>query len=287
MIRAAISSSDCWASERRASSALDAVELLDQPGGRDRDRGLIRDRLDEPRVVGPPGLAPAGVDRERSEDPAGVEERRRHHRVDADLLDVVVRRRGVEESGVVEVVAGPRDARLEDGESGDPLLDLLVGVVRPLPGAVRRRRRRVVRPLQQAGIRVDQVDPGLVRGEQASGLVDGPLEDVAGALRRRDPGRDLAQALLLLGPPPELGPGAVQLGDQAGVLDRDRGLVGERLEELRPRFVVGVGPVAADGDRAERAVLAAERRGQDRAEAGRARRARPTARRGGSASSAR
>jgi hypothetical protein len=39
----------------------------------------------------------------------------------------------VEEARVVEVVAGPRDAGLEDGETGDALLDLLVGVVGPVP----------------------------------------------------------------------------------------------------------------------------------------------------------
>src|SRR4029078_10683535 len=86
----------------------------------------------------------------------------------------------------------------------------------------------------------------------------------AAPLRRRDRGGDLAQALLLLGPAAELRPGAVELGDQAGVLDRDRGLVGERLEELGARLVVDAVAVAADRDRPRRAVLATHRRGEDR-----------------------
>src|SRR4029078_12512451 len=86
----------------------------------------------------------------------------------------------------------------------------------------------------------------------------------AAPLRRRDPGGDLAQALLLLGPATELRPGAVELGDQAGFLERDRGLVGERLEELGARLVVDAVAVAADRDRPQRAVLATHRRGEDR-----------------------
>ena len=54
---------------------------------------------------------------------------------------------------------------------------------------------------------------------------DDVLEEVAGLADRGDPGGDLAQAALRVGPPGDLLAGAAQLLDQPGVLDRDRGLV--------------------------------------------------------------
>ncbi len=74
--------------------------------------------------------------------------------------------------------------------------------------------------------------------------------------------------MLRLRPPGELHPRPIQLLDQAGVLDRGRGLIGEALEEAGLVVVVGVGPVAADRDRAERAGFAAERCREDGSEAG-------------------
>ena len=53
-------------------------------------------------------------------------------------------------------------------------------------------------------------------------------------------GGDLAEGLLGVGPAGELVVRPVELGDEAGVLDRDRRLVGEGLEEAGLGVVVRV-----------------------------------------------
>ena len=83
-----------------------------------------------------------------------------------------------------------------------------------------------------------------VGANQAAGLRDDVLEDLARLAQDRDPGGDLAQRLLGLGAPGERVARAVQLGDQAPGPDRDRGLVGDRREQRGVGLGPGVGPLA-------------------------------------------
>ena len=67
--------------------------------------------------------------------------------------------------------------------------------------------------------------------EQPGGLVDDVLEELRRVADRGDPGRDLAERPLRVGPAAELGPRSVELLDEPGVRHRDRGLAGERLDQ--------------------------------------------------------
>ena len=81
-----------------------------------------------------------------------------------------------------------------------------------------------------------------------------------GLAQDRDPRGDLAQRLLRLRPPAEGLARTVELVDQAGRPDRDRGLVGDRLEQAAVLLAPRVGPAAEDGQRADRDALDGERR---------------------------
>ena len=95
--------------------------------------------------------------------------------------------------------------------------------------------------MQVAGRRVEEVEDHAVGPNQAAGLGDDVLEDLRRLAQDRDPGGDLAQRLLRLGPPGERLARAVELVDQAGRPDRDRRLVGDRLEQRRRRSRPSVG----------------------------------------------
>ena len=126
----------------------------------------------------------------------------------------------------------------------------------------------VVAPFDRARDGVEQVDDRAVGVEQAGGLLDDVLEQVARLADRGDPGGDLAEALLGFGPPGDLAPGAVQLLDQAGVLDGDRGLVRERADDVSVVVVERLGLGRIDLQGAERTGLAADRGDDHRPEAG-------------------
>ena len=90
---------------------------------------------------------------------------------------------------------------------------------------------RVVRPVDLARGRVEEVDHRARRAEQPGGLVDDVLEQLGRVLDRHHPPRDLAQRALRVGGPLE---GALRGGeavDEAGVGERDRGLAGQRVEQ--------------------------------------------------------
>ena len=104
-----------------------------------------------------------------------------------------------------DVVARPERPAGDDRLAGDALIEGLVGVVRPIlfagldgPGRVG--------PAQQADLRVDQVDPRAIGAQQAGRLVDAELEDRRQVGGGTDPGGDLAQRPLDVGPLGELAP---------------------------------------------------------------------------------
>ena len=107
-----------------------------------------------------------------------------------------------------------------------------------------------------------------VRREQALRVLDDPLEHLVRVRQRRDPGRDVPERPLGLGPASEGHSGPLQLVDQPGVRDRDGRLLGQASEHGRVEVVEGVRPVAQHLDRAEGACLADDRRRDQVADAG-------------------
>ena len=107
-----------------------------------------------------------------------------------------------------------------------------------------------------------------VRAEQAPGLLDDAVEDDLRLAQRGDPGGDVAQRTLRLGAAGDGRLRALELLDEAGVGDRDRGLVGEAAEDRRVDVVEGVRLAAEDLDRPERALVADDRRDDEVADPG-------------------
>ena len=92
-MRAAISRRACSASARRAEGAARVTEVGDQPRGGDGDGGLVRDGLEQGRVLLGPGVRTAGEDGQRTERPALADQRRRHDRAKAGPASRRSRRR--------------------------------------------------------------------------------------------------------------------------------------------------------------------------------------------------
>ena len=163
---------------------------------------------------------------------------------------------------VITPVLGDGDAGRPDADRDRQLGDLLGGERRR-----RRRSRTSSAGRSPSGSMRSRTDA--VGADEPLGRVDDLLEERARVADRGDLGGDLAERLLGVGAAGELGRGPVELLDEAGVLDRDRGLVGERLirrassRRPRPRST------GVDRERAEDpAGLVAQRRRQDRVEAG-------------------
>ena len=98
-------------------------------------------------------------------------------------------------------------------------------------------------------------EPGQVRAvgaEQAPGLLDDPVEDDVGLAEGGDPGGDVAQGPLGVGPPGDGRLRLLELLDQAGVGDGDGRLVGQPAEDRLVDVVERVA-VAADRPRWRRA----------------------------------
>ena len=170
---------------------------------------------------------------------------------------------GVVEAVVREVVAGEDGPLLGEGEPGDSLTRLEASGLGPV-GDDRHGLARRVGPAQAVRLGVVLVDPGAVRFEQPGRLVDDPLEDLGRVQDGRHAGCDLAQRPLGIGAPGDLGPGALQLLDQAGVRDRDGRLVGEGRQQAGVLGIEGVGPVRVGVDDAEHLVAMDQRRGDHR-----------------------
>jgi hypothetical protein len=98
----------------------------------------------------------------------------------------------------------------------------------------------VERPAQDRAVGLDEVEDRAVGADQPAGRVDDLLEERARVAGGGDLGGDLAERLLGVGPPGELRARRVELLDQAGGLDRDRGLGGDGLDEAGVGLVPGV-----------------------------------------------
>ena len=107
-----------------------------------------------------------------------------------------------------------------------------------------------------------------VRAEQPPGLLDDPVEDDLGLAQGGDPGGDVAQRPLRVGAAGDGRLRALELLDEPGVGDRDRGLVGEAAEDRGVDVVEGVRLAAVDLDGAERALVADDRRDDEVADPG-------------------
>ena len=175
------------------------VELVDQAGRADGDRGLVGDGLEQRAVLLAPLIDATAEDGQCPDRDALDAQRRGHDRMEPGPIDVLVRPRGVREARVADVVAGPERPAGDDRLAGDALVERLVGVVGPILFAGLDRPGRVC-PAQQTEVRVDQVDPRAVGAEQAGRLVDAELEDCRQVGRGTDPGGDLAQRALDVGP---------------------------------------------------------------------------------------
>ena len=114
----------------------------------------------------------------------------------------------------------------------------------------------------------EEIDGHAARLEQAGRSIDDRLEDLLLIAHRADAGGDLAQRPLGVGGLGEVGLGARQLVDEAGVRDGDGGLAGERSDEADIGLVEGVALLRVDLDDAERTRVARDRRGDHRVEPG-------------------
>ena len=251
-------------------SALDLaprpVQLLDQPGVRDGDRGLGSERPDDPRIVVVEGVRPLRVHLEGAERSRFAADRGDDHRPVAGPIEEEVVDLGVREHRL-RVLGGRDHPVLRDGRprgaeaDGDRHHSDLVGGEQVGDAGVER-------PADLVTPGVNEVEYGAIRVDEPLGGVDDLLEQRARIADRGDLGGDLAERLLRLGAARQLGRRPVELLDQPGVLDRDRGLVGEALEKLGLVVVVLVDLDAAHRDRPERPRLAPERCRQDGSEPG-------------------
>ena len=207
------------------------LELEDQPRVGDGDRGLVGESQQERPVVGVEGVGPVAVDGDRADDDVAVDHRGGDDREDADLAHELVAFRGVSETIVREVIAGPFDALGPDGQAGDPRVRGELGLVEEVCVGPGPQPDPVGRPHLGRPRRSEQVDHRPDRPEQADRGIDHRLEDLVLVAHRADPGGDLAQGPLSVGGPREIGPRGRQLVDETGVGHGDGGLAGQRADE--------------------------------------------------------
>ena len=226
-----------------------------------RDRGLVGETLEQVEVVGLERPWLGGRDRERPDDVApGRSQRRRGHADETHPAGHVL---------VVGLVRDPRIGHVVRRPDGHAVLG------RKAVDAATEREPHAHEPAADLGVGAagdhdrDQVAAG--RGhpgqvctiglEEALRILDDALEDLVRVAQGGDAGRDVAQRALGLGPAGEGLARALELVDEPGVGDGDRGLLGEAAQHRGIELVEGIGIVADDLDRAERSGLADDRRG--------------------------
>ena len=243
------------ASQRRRLLA----QLLVEAGVRDRDRGLAGEHLEQLGIGVVECVTRLRVDGERADGALLADERGAHHRANAVLADVSVRRLGVDEGVVDEVVAGEDDLALADRAARHPLLGGDGRFARrALDGQVDGR--VAEGPMKPAALD-HQLDPSAVGVEQAHRLVERALQHVAGVVDGGDARGDRAEGALGLD-------SMLELLVQARVAEHDGGLAGEGTEQLGGAVGEGVRSSRVGADRADRPLLADERRAHLRAVAG-------------------
>ena len=243
---------------------LRLTEGIDQARRPDRDGSLVGDRPEQARVPLGPSIGPATRHEQRPERTGLVDERDGHDRPDPDTLDVVVDGTQVREPRVRDVVAGPERTAGDDGLTGDALVErlrLAHGGDERLLGGKRARR---VRSAQLSDGRVDEVDPRAFGVHQAGRLLDAQLENGRQVGGRTDPGRDLPQRPLDVGPGRDLVAGRVERLDEPGVGHRRRRVVGEGLHQADVGLAEGVVARRERSERSEHLVGGDERRDDHR-----------------------
>ena len=121
--------------------------------------------------------------------------------------------------------------------------------------------------LAQVAVRAHEVELGTIGIEQADRALDDVLQEIVGRADRREPGGQLAQGALGVGPPGDLGPRPGELVDEAGVADRDRGLAGEAPRQGDLVVAERVLAARVDADDADGAARVDERRRDHRPDA--------------------
>ena len=222
--RAAISRSVRSESARRAISARDRCELLDEPGVGDRDGGLVGQRGQQAGVGVVEGVDPVRVGVDDAEDLVAVDQRRGQHRVDRRLADEGVAVGRVLEALVLEVVAGPRRGPGPDRQARDADVRVDLDAVEELEVGLGPRLDLGVEPGLRHALPVDEVDGHAAGLEEAGRRIDDRLEDLALVAHRADAAGDLAQRPLGVGGLGELGARPAELVDQPRVRDGDRRL---------------------------------------------------------------
>ena len=225
-------------------------QLVDASRVADGDRGLRREGGQHLPVGVVVGGDLARHDRQGADRAGLAGQRDGDDGADPGRGDELARRVVADEAVVDEVVVGVDRALLGERGAGHGLAGLEAAGLRPVRDDGHGRAGRV-RPAQRLDGRVPQVDPGAVGLEQAGRFVDDLLEHLVGLEDGRHARRDLAQGLLGVGAPGDLGPRALELVDEPRVRDRDRGLVGERRQEPGVGLAEGVRAVAVDGDGAD------------------------------------
>ena len=215
---------------------LRTFQLLDQPRVGDRDRGLVGKPAEDLGVDLVERVVLVLIDLDGAERALVADDRRDDQVADPGRACHLVGRVDVDELAG-QVVAGRDDPSLRHGLARQAFAEVQTRGAhrRPLlvaqPGVVDRD--------QDVLLAVELVDHRAVGTEQAAGLVDDALEQVAGLPDRGDPGGDLAQRPFRLGSPLDDRPRSGQFLDEACIADRDRGLGGERREHLAIGLVVG------------------------------------------------
>ena len=113
--------------------AAGPVELLEELGPGDRDSSLRGDRLEQAGIGLAPRVGARGEDRQGAERTGLPDQRRGHHRVDAEFRHVRIAAGPVREAVVGGVIARPDGPRLDHRLAGDALLGRFVGIDVPWP----------------------------------------------------------------------------------------------------------------------------------------------------------
>ena len=229
---------------------LRPAELLDEPGVRQGDRGLSRERLYDGELRGSERSLASAVDVEHAHRAGLSEQWGRDHRPQSAGADEVVGGRHVHEAVVAQVVVRDDEMAGVDRHADHPAPERLFQVpdLRPERFVLDS---RVVRPADRARRVVDEVERDTVRPEERRGRVDRLVEDVRGIAQRGQLGGDPRERLLGRGPPRDLVLRSPEPADKLGIRDGRGGVVGERLDEGDVRVVEGRRPGRVDRERAE------------------------------------
>ena len=235
---------------QRGDLAAPRALQREEPGVLQRQRGLVGERLEQVRLLVGEGAAAVIAEGERADDHALDPQRHRQDGAVTRAAQPLAQIVGDVDAGVVEDVGAPDRARLDDR----PAEQALAGG-QHVAGLEAFAARPAQRQGHQRAIGLREPQHGGPRGEQRDDALDGVAHHVADVEAL---GERLGQPRQLLG----LVPAPRGLGVQARVVEGQRGLVGEGLQQLRLRGAEGAAGAIGDGQRADRLALGAQRHRQ-------------------------